>query len=102
MPGVLRPHGPIILPPIHFRTTDELQPHRTRPGCTKKRRIAEEWLERAFAAPEFVERDVFDEDLEHRLARIPEFGGRTLRVIVNARALPPRIVTAYFDRRRKN
>jgi hypothetical protein len=68
----------------------------------EKRRVAQEWLQRAFAAPESVERDAIDPDLEHRLVHIPEFGGRTLRVIVNVRALPPRIVTAYFDRRRKN
>lgn len=68
----------------------------------EKRRITREWLERTFAAPELVERDAIDPDLEHRLTHIPEFGGRTLRVIVNVRVVPPRIVTAYFDRRRKN
>jgi hypothetical protein len=67
----------------------------------KKRRIVQEWLERAFTTPESVERDTVDPELEHRLARIPEFGGRTLRVIVNVQVLPPRIVTACFDRRRK-
>ena len=67
----------------------------------EKRRIVQEWLDRTFAAPELVERDAIDTDLEHRLAHIPEFGGRTLRVIVNVRVYPPRIVTAYFDRRRK-
>lgn len=55
----------------------------------EKRRIAREWLERTFAAPELVERDAIDPDLEHRL-------------IVNVRVVPPRIVTAYFDRRRLN
>ena len=36
----------------------------------------------------------------HRLARIPEWGNRVLRVIVNGKSVPPRIVTAFFDRRR--
>jgi len=39
-------------------------------------------------------------ELEHRLAAIPEFGNRVLRVIVNTSAIPPRVITAYFDRRR--
>ena len=65
-----------------------------------KRRVPLEWMERTLAAPEWTEKDSMDEDLEHRLARIPEFGGRVLRVIVNIKAATPRIVTVYFDRRR--
>jgi uncharacterized protein YuzE len=41
-----------------------------------------------------------DADLEHRLARIPEFGHRVLRVIVNTRRTSPHVVTVFFDRRR--
>jgi hypothetical protein len=67
----------------------------------QKRRIAMEWLEAAYSAPEWVEKDPIDKGLEHRLARIAAFGNRTLRVIVNPRTTPPRIVTVYFDRRRK-
>ncbi|NLX12054.1 MAG: DUF4258 domain-containing protein [Phycisphaerales bacterium] len=66
-----------------------------------KRGIALDWLERTLSAPEWVEKDATDENLEHRLARIEEFAGRTLRVIVNIRTIPPRIVTVYFDRRRQ-
>jgi hypothetical protein len=66
----------------------------------EKRRIPLEWLERALGAPEWTEKDLIDRDLEHRLARIPEFGGRVLRVIANVNATPPRIVTVYFDRKR--
>ena len=40
------------------------------------------------------------EDFEHRFARIPEFGDRVLRVVVNTNVARPRIVTVYFDRRR--
>jgi hypothetical protein len=66
----------------------------------EKRRIPLEWMERALNAPEWIEKDTIDEDLEHRLARIPEFGDRVLRVIANIKTVPPRIVTVYFDRRR--
>ena len=66
----------------------------------EKRRISLEWMERTLDAPEWTEKDTIDEDLEHRLARIPEFGDRVLRVIANIKAAPPRIVTVYFDRRR--
>ena len=48
--------------------------------------------------PDWTEADSIDEDLEHRLARIPDFGNRVLRIIVNVNVTPPRVVTAYFDR----
>jgi hypothetical protein len=57
-------------------------------------------MERALNMPEWTEKDPIDADLEHRLARIPEFGARVPRVIANIKAVPPRIVTVYFDRRR--
>jgi hypothetical protein len=37
----------------------------------------------------------------HYLKRIPEFGDRWLRVVVNPNQEPPRIVTLFFDRRVK-
>jgi hypothetical protein len=51
-------------------------------------------------APEVTEADPVDADLEHRLARIPEFGHRVLRVVVNTRKRPLHVVTVFFDRRR--
>ncbi len=66
----------------------------------ERRRIQVAWLERTVSEPEWTEPDKIDTNLEHRLARIQEFGGRVLRVIVNTHAEPPRVVTAYFDRRR--
>ena len=65
-----------------------------------KRRITLEWMESTLIAPEWIEKDPMDENLEHRLAKIPDFDSRVLRVIVNVRVCPQRIVTAYFDRRR--
>jgi len=63
----------------------------------EKRQIAVAWVERVLARPEWMEPDPLDAALEHRLAAIPEFGNR---VFVNASAAPPRVITAYFDRRR--
>lgn len=66
----------------------------------KKRQIRIAWMEQALTAPEVTEADPVDSDLEHRLARIPEFGRRVLRVIVNSKRTPPHVVTVFFDRRR--
>jgi uncharacterized DUF497 family protein len=66
----------------------------------EKRQIAVAWLERVLARPEWTEPDPVDAALEHRLAAIPELGNRVLRVVVNTSASPPRVITAYFDRRR--
>ncbi|MBN1868308.1 DUF4258 domain-containing protein [Candidatus Sumerlaeota bacterium] len=66
----------------------------------EKRRISVEWMESTLNAPEWSEKDSIDGSLEHRLARIPEFGNRALRVVTNTEAIPPRIVTACFDRKR--
>ncbi|HUT51797.1 MAG TPA: DUF4258 domain-containing protein [bacterium] len=67
----------------------------------EKRRIPREWMERVLSSPESSEPDSIDPELEHRLAPIEEFEGRILRVIVNTAAVPPRVITVYFDRRRK-
>lgn len=66
----------------------------------EKRQIAIAWLERVLERPEWTEPDPVDAALEHRLAVIPEFGSRVLRVIINTTTSPPRVVTTYFDRRR--
>jgi hypothetical protein len=66
-----------------------------------KRRIPVSWVERALTSPEATEADLLDSTLEHHLLRIPEFGNRVLRVIVNKQSRPWRVFTAFFDRRRK-
>jgi hypothetical protein len=71
-------------------------------NALEKRGIELGWMERVFDRPEAIEADPVDPDLEHRLARIPEWGNRVLRVIVNGTTAPPRIITAFFDRRRTN
>ncbi|MCP9439842.1 MAG: DUF4258 domain-containing protein [Nitrospira sp.] len=66
----------------------------------EKRRIPTAWMEHVLTQPEVTEADPVDPDLEHRLARIPEFGNRMLRVIINGKRTPPLVVTVFFDRRR--
>lgn len=46
-------------------------------------------------------RDFTRPALRHALARIPERGNRVLRVVYNVDVNPPRVVTAYFDRRQR-
>lgn len=65
-----------------------------------KRQIRLSWVELAMFKPEITETDPVDPELEHRLARIQEFGNRVLCLVVNSRKEPPHIVTAFFDRRR--
>ena len=67
----------------------------------EKRQIKREWLERALESPETREPDRADSNLEHRLVRIPEFGNRLLRLVVNSTAQPVFVVTIFFDRRQK-
>ena len=62
-----------------------------------ERGIAPEWPERAMTDPDTTEEH--DDGTRHFIKRIPEFGNRWLRVIVNVRAKPERRVTAFFDRR---
>ncbi|GBD26712.1 hypothetical protein HRbin30_02052 [bacterium HR30] len=66
----------------------------------EKRKIPVAWMEHALIHPEVTEADPIDPDLEHRLARIAEFGNRVLRVIINGKTTPPLVVTVFFDRRR--
>jgi hypothetical protein len=78
----------------------ELTDH-ARESLRKRRAIRREWIESVLANPSLVEPDRIDPALEHRLARIDEFGARVLRVVVNPSHTPMRVVTVYFDRRMK-
>jgi hypothetical protein len=79
----------------------ELTEH-ARESLRKRSVIRMEWLERALAQPRKVELDTIDPELEHRLVRIDEYGGRVLRVIVNKVRNPIRVITVYFDRAMRN
>ena len=66
-----------------------------------EREIPMEWLERTLAAPELTLPDPDDATVERRFRRIPEFGGRVLRVAVNTTVEPKRVVSVFFDRKMK-
>ena len=66
-----------------------------------KRGIDPQWVGRVLSRPERVEPHVSDTTLRHALARIPERSDRVLRGVYNAEVNPPRVVTAYFDRRQR-
>lgn len=66
-----------------------------------EREIAAEWMERTLSSPELVLPDPDDARVERRFWRIPEFGGRVLRVAVNTTVEPNRIVSVFFDRQMK-
>jgi hypothetical protein len=66
-----------------------------------EREIPFEWLERTLSAPELARPDPDDATVERRFRRIPEFGGRVLRVAVNTAVEPNRVVSVFFDRKMK-
>jgi hypothetical protein len=66
-----------------------------------EREIPMEWVERTLAAPELSSPDPDDATVERRFRRIPEFGGRVLRVAVNTAVEPERVVSVFFDRQMK-
>jgi hypothetical protein len=68
----------------------------------EEREISITWLERVLNAPQRVEPDPEDAQLEHRLGRIAEHGNRVLRVVVNKTIRPVRVITLYFDRTMRN
>jgi uncharacterized DUF497 family protein len=66
-----------------------------------EREIPIEWLERTITAPELTLPDPDDATVERRYRKIPEFGGRVLRVAVNTAVEPNRVVSVFFDRKMK-
>lgn len=67
----------------------------------EEREIPIEWMERTLSAPELVLPDPEDASVERHFRRIPEFGGRVLRVAVNTAVEPNRVVSVFFDRTMK-
>lgn len=66
-----------------------------------EREISLEWVERTLTAPELRRPDPDDASVERRFRRIPEWGGRVLRVAVNITVEPNRVVSVFFDRQMK-
>ena len=66
-----------------------------------ERGIDLDWIERTLAEPDRTEADWADPALRRALRRVAVRDDRVLRVVYNATVSPPKIVTAYFDRRQK-
>ena len=66
-----------------------------------ERTIPREWVERTVREPELRHPDPNDPLVEQFFRRIPENGGRTLRVAVNTRVAPWRVVSVFFDRSKR-
>ena len=67
----------------------------------KEREISIEWVERAVRAPELRQPDVNDSEAERFYSKIPENDNRILRVVVNTRVAPWRVVSVFFDRSKR-
>ena len=68
----------------------------------EERNIQMHWIEETIATPDLRTNDPEDEELERFFKRIPEYGGRVLRVVVNTQESPWGVVSAFFDGRMKN
>jgi hypothetical protein len=66
-----------------------------------EREIPIEWVERTLEAPELTLPDPNDTTVQRCFRRIPEFGGRVLRVTVNRTVEPKRVVSVFCDRKMK-
>ena len=64
----------------------------------EEREIPIEWVEQAVAAPAMREPDPHDTALERFFRGIAEREGRALRVVVNTRVAPWRVISVFFDR----
>lgn len=66
-----------------------------------ERKILAEWVERAAAEPMLRAPDLNDSEIERFYCKIPERGGRVLRVAVNVRVAPWLVVSVFFNRTMK-
>ena len=64
----------------------------------EERMIPIEWVESAVSEPGLRIADPNDPEVERFFRRIPERGDRVLRVAVNTRVAPWRVVSVFFDR----
>jgi hypothetical protein len=81
------------------RVTFQFTEHAQR--ALAEREISIEWVERTLETPELIVPDPSDPTVERCFRRIPECGGRALRVAVNRTVEPQRVVSVFFDRKMK-
>ena len=67
----------------------------------EERNIRIAWLEHTLANPEKVLPEPVDDSVQRYFRQIPEFGNRVLRVAVNTKVEPWRVVSIFFDRTMK-
>ncbi|MFQ5707570.1 MAG: DUF4258 domain-containing protein [bacterium] len=63
----------------------------------KERKIRQDWVTSTMETPDRIE--LKDDGTVHHIRAIEAYGGRSLRVVVNPKVTPQRIVTLFFDRR---
>jgi hypothetical protein len=63
----------------------------------RERGILRDWVEAVLTHPDRQARAT--DGTAHFLKRVPEYGGRWLRVVLNDAVDPPLVVTVFFDRR---
>lgn len=63
----------------------------------RERSISEEWVVQTLENPDHQETMV--DGTTHYIKAISEFGGRSLRVVMNMKVIPNRVITVFFDRR---
>lgn len=63
-----------------------------------ERMIPAEWVERTVTDPSMRSHDPNDPEVERFFRSIPGQSDRVLRVAVNTRAVPWRVVSVFFDR----
>ena len=63
-----------------------------------ERAISVDWVERVITSPELRVPDPHDSEVERFFGRVSERGDRVLRVAVNTRVSPWRVVSVFFDR----
>lgn len=76
----------------------ELEYTRHATEVMNQREISREWVVSVLERPIARTRDPHDEEVERFFAPIPQRDNRVLRVAVNTRAVPWRLVSVFFDR----
>ncbi len=63
----------------------------------RERCIDQSWILLALLNPAMILPDPRDKVLIHKFRRIPDYGGRVLRIVIDSTQIPPRVITLFFD-----
>jgi hypothetical protein len=63
-----------------------------------QRQLAREWIEAVLEKPDRVMPDPVDSQLTRAYRRLPQVGGRTMRVVYLSRGQDWLVITAFLDR----